>query len=408
MHILDIMLKDLTQIVREKNSLIFLVAMPIVFTLFMGFAFQGAASTPDPRQVVGWMNEDAGGIVSQALHEDLASSDNLRLVEFEPGEQEDINQQVSQGKLVAALLIPADFSQSALAGKNPQIRLLVDPANSASQTVLQLARVPVTRLMSSVEIGRLHAEGLPADQANIKDAVDAAFQLADDLWAESTGSGPQIVIEKAQGEKAETFDLQGNAYNQTSPGILVQFAIFSLVTSATILVQERKSRTLQRMLTTAVSRAEIVTGHLLAIFTLVFMQQALLVIFGQFLLKVDYLRQPLGTLLVMIGLALWVASLGLLIGVVSKGEEQVILFSLIGMFIFTSLGGAWFPLEGVGQAFAAVGRLTPAAWAMSGFQNILIRGLGATSAFLPLAVSLAYAAVFFLLAVWRLRASEAG
>jgi ABC-2 type transport system permease protein len=70
------------------------------------------------------------------------------------------------------------------------------------------------------------------------------------------------------------------------------------------------------------------------------------------------------------------------------------------------LGGAWFPLEGAGKAFATIGHLTPAAWAMDGFQNILIRGLGLASAWRPAAVLLAYAAVFFALAVWRFRVGE--
>jgi len=47
--------------------------------------------------------------------------------------------------------------------------------------------------------------------------------------------------------------------------------------------------------------------------------------------------------------------------------------------------------------------LTPSAWAMSGFQNILIRGLGLESAWLPTAILLAYALVFFTVAVWRFR-----
>jgi len=50
--------------------------------------------------------------------------------------------------------------------------------------------------------------------------------------------------------------------------------------------------------------------------------------------------------------------------------------------------------------------LTPGAWAMDGFQNILIRGLGVASAWRPAAVLLAYAAGFFALAVWRFRAGE--
>ena len=45
----------------------------------------------------------------------------------------------------------------------------------------------------------------------------------------------------------------------------------------------------------------------------------------------------------------------------------------------------------------------PSAWAMKGFQNILIRGLSGSSTYLPALVLLAYALGFFLLAVWRFR-----
>ncbi len=39
MRVLAIALKDLLQVVRDRKSAIFLVLMPIVFTLFFGFAF---------------------------------------------------------------------------------------------------------------------------------------------------------------------------------------------------------------------------------------------------------------------------------------------------------------------------------------------------------------------------------
>jgi ABC-2 type transport system permease protein len=45
----------------------------------------------------------------------------------------------------------------------------------------------------------------------------------------------------------------------------------------------------------------------------------------------------------------------------------------------------------------------PSAWAMSGYQNILIRGLGLESVWMPTLMLLAYALGFFVLAVWRFR-----
>ena len=79
----------------------------------------------------------------------------------------------------------------------------------------------------------------------------------------------------------------------------------------------------------------------------------------------------------------------------------------MAMFILSALGGTWFPLEAAGRAFGTVGRLTPSAWAMTGFQNILIRGQGLSAALLPAAILLAFSVGFFALAVWGFRRIEA-
>ena len=253
--------------------------------------------------------------------------------------------------------------------------------------------------MSAVEIAQISADlhGNPAE-------LSPAFELA---WSKLEANSRLNLVKTEQSVAQKSSDWTGgNPYNQASPGILVQFAIFGLITSAQILVQERKSRTLQRLMTTAMRPWEIVAGHLMAMFALTFLQTIMLVIFGQFVLHVDYLREPVGTFLVAVGLCLWVASVGLLIGVLAKEEQQVILFSMIAMFLFSALGGTWFPLESAGGAFGAIGRVLPSAWAMAGFQNMLIRGQGLSSTLMPAAVRLCYAGLFFVLAVWRFRKIE--
>jgi ABC-2 type transport system permease protein len=148
---------------------------------------------------------------------------------------------------------------------------------------------------------------------------------------------------------------------------------------------------------------EIIAGHTLAMFAIVFLQIALLVVFGQLVLSVDYMNAPLGTLLVSVALSLWVAAMGLLIGTLVKDDSQVVLIALMAMFIFSALGGTWFPLEVTSGGFAMIGKIMPSAWAMTGYQNILMRGLGLDSAWMPTLILTAYALGFFVLAVWRFR-----
>jgi ABC-2 type transport system permease protein len=404
MRIIHLAIKDLQQILRDKKALLFLIAMPIVFTFFMGIAFKGAASTPDMRLPVAWINTGDQGFAADRLHTALLNSDSINLVEMDAGEIAKANQQVNAGSLAAALIIPADFSSQVLTSQHADLTLILDENATPGQSALQAVQAHMVRLMGAAEAARITLNLLDLSSPDARQAEFlAAFEAANQVWDKTDQEGLQVITEKATGQAAPTAALGGNPYNQTSPGILVQFAIFGLVTSANILVQERKTGTLDRLVTTSMKRSAIIAGHLIAMFALIMLQEIILILFGQFVLGVDYFRQPLGILLVMTGLALWIACLGLLISVVSKAEEQVILYSLICMFVFSALGGAWFPLEGSGPAFAALGQVMPSAWAMNGFQNILIRGLSSGSALLPTGILLAYALLCFAAAVWRFR-----
>lgn len=402
MRVIDLALKDLLQVVRDWKAALFLVAMPILFTAFFGFIF-GSGGGGDPRLPVGLVDRDPGGVLSSSLHSLLEASDVIRPVILEGEQAEQAGERVGDEELAAAVIVPADFSQQLVAGQEPGLTVIADQNTPAGQTASSALQAAVTRLLGMVESARLSAEAFEAQrgfesEAARQDYVNEALALAGEAWQQPPLA---VAVERAVGKAEE--EMSANVYTQSSPGMLVQFVIFGLNTSAMVLVLERRSRTLQRLLTTPITRTQVIAGHVLAMFLIVLIQQALLVAFGQLVFGVDYLRQPLAIFLVMVTLAFWVASLGLLIGASAKNEDQVIMWSLIAMFVFTSLGGAWFPLEGTSRAFATIGHLMPTAWAMDGFQNIILRGLGLSSVLLPAGILLAYAVAFFGLAVWRFR-----
>ena len=401
MKIFDLALKDLSQMLRDRRSLLFLVAMPIIFTLFMGFAYGGSTQSDqnvDKRIALAVVDPEPAAALNKMLATRLGSSASIKITVLAETEAMDA---FHKGQVAGVLVIPVGFSEQVQAGKDAQLNLIAEAASSQGQSLYQLLRAPISQLMSAAEIARISADvqAQPGEYA-------PALALAWSKWDRNAKISLVRVEQAAAANTGSSDWTGGNPYNQASPGILVQFAIFGLMTSAQILLQERKTRTLQRLITTAMKPWEIVVGHLLAMFGLTFLQTMLLVVFGQLALNVNYMREPLGTLLVCIALGLWVASMGLLIGVIAKGDEQVILFSMIAMFLFSALGGTWFPLESAGGTFAAIGRALPSAWAMNGLQNILIRGLGLASAWLPAGILLAYAFGFLLLAVWRFRKIE--
>ena len=395
-RILDIAFKDLLQLTRDFKTFMFLILMPILFTFMFGFAFGGFSNNEsDSRLPVGHLDQD-NSWVSETLHDQLADSDIIRLDENPDRTYPDLEQLVADGDLAAVIIVPYRYGATFAKGKNARLIVIADTSTTAWTTVEAEILATLSRLDSALRTAtimeEIDAERMP---------FNYSFEQSLAAWDEP----PIAVKETTSSAVADTSDSVASLAH-TSPGMMLQFAIAGLLTAAQVIVTERKSRTLQRILTTAASRIHILLGHYLAIFTLIFTQFTLLIAFGQFILHVNYLRDPGATLLVAFSAALCISAMGLLIGVLARSEEQAVTFSLIPMFVLSGLGGAWVPLEVTGETFAKIGHLSPVAWAMDGFKNISIRGLGFNSVLLPIAALAGYAVIFFVLAVWRLNAAE--
>ncbi|HVM70274.1 MAG TPA: ABC transporter permease [Anaerolineales bacterium] len=388
-RIFDITLKDLMQIMRNRMTLLFLLIMPIAFTLLFGLAFGGASQPSDSRLPVGYLDQD-GSATSSSLRTLLAGSKVVRLDTSAGRTENDLAGLVASNKLAAAVVIPAGYGASLRNGSPLKLGFYADPSQTATSTVESELLVAINKLTSAVRTAGIAAK-VKGDPA----AFDPALAQALAAW-----QNPPVQVTVTSGISTKVQDSKTLSLAQSSPAMMIQFAIAGLLTAATVIVNERKTRALQRLLTTSASRFQILMGHYLAIFSIIFIQFLLLITFGQFL-QVDYLRLPLATLLVACVTAVCIAALGLLIGVLAKSDEQAIVFSLIPMFVLSGLGGAWMPLEYTGAAFQAIGHVSPVAWAMDGFKNITARGLGFGSVLLPAAALLGYAILFFGLAAWR-------
>ncbi len=394
-RIFDITQKDLMQILRDRKTFLFLLIMPIAFTLLFGLAFGGSDQPSDTRLPVGYLDQDDSAI-STDLQNLLEGSKVIRLDATPNSNEADLEGLVSSGKLAAALVVPSGYGQSMQNGNPLKLGFYADPAEVSTPSVESEVLVVTNRLASATRTAAI-AEKISGNPASYDSALTDALAA----W-----QNPPIQISISSGISAVPQNQNIMSMAQSSPAMMIQFAIAGLLTAAAVIVNERKTRCLQRLLTTATSRFQILMGHYLAIFTLILVQFVLLIGFGQ-LLQVNYLRVPLASLLVAVITALCIAALGLLIGVMAKSEDQAVIFSLIPMFVLSGLGGAWVPLEYTGATFQAIGHVSPVAWAMDGFKNIVARGLGFNSVLIPVAALAGYTLLFFILAAWRFqRVSE--
>jgi ABC-2 type transport system permease protein len=395
MSILHIASKDLVELLRNRMTFLFLLIMPIAFTFLFGFAFSGSGSgSEDSRLPVGLLNQD-GGPLSLDLEQLLSSSAVVRLEINPENTPTDLEKRVADKALAAALIIPAGYGQSLTTAAPLKLIVFADTAENAGLSAQTEILTASSRLARAVKAADTVA---PGSQPALSEAL-AAWQNPPVRLVVAQSS---VVRVKEPAEAANPM----SSFAHSAPGMMLQFAIAGLLTCAQVMVAERKNRCLQRMLTTSVNRVEILLGHFLFLFTTIFTQFIILIAFGQLFLQLDYFQQPLATLLVAFAAALCISALGLLIGVFAKSEEQAIIFSLVPMFVFAGLGGAWVPLEVTGATFQAIGHITPVAWAMDAFKGILLRGLDVRGVLVPAAALIGYAILFFALSGWRFKTAS--
>ncbi len=399
-RIFDIVGKDISQTLRSPMAALFLIAMPLMFTAFFGLIFQGVAKDEGAQEkpLVAVVGEAQDGSILNELQTLFQESGELTAAVFTTDEYPDSLILFEEKEAVAVLSLPEHFQF--LSQDQTPATLYVDETSSEGQTALYTIQRVFSQQQILYSTSRLAVqvvdEQLPyASDQEYQAALEQVLAKAGQAWDKKAVT---VSMERAVTETTDLSRIE-SAYDQSSPGMLVQFTISGLMGTAIIFLQERRTKTLQRMLTTATSRSAIIIAHALSMFFIIVAQQIILVLSGHFLFGVDYLREPLAILLVIVAFALWVSGMGTLIGVSAKNEDQVVLFSLIAMFLFTAMGGAWFTLENTSPGFYAIARYTPGAQAMQGLQNIIVRKQGLSSVFAPVGMLLLYAFLFYAAAI---------
>ncbi len=392
--------KDFLETRRDRLALLFTVVMPLAFTAFFGLMFGGGSD----RLPLAIHNTDSGAPAKQLVSA-LAKSG---VVKTEMMNWDDAEKAVDDNKAAAALEIPAGFSAALAAGRPAELTLVSIAGSTGAQTV----QTEVMALAGELAAGERAAQAAVAvagkppgnDPGAGEQALrDAALLMARPLAAQALADPVATVKVIEAGTAAGQIP---NGFVLSSPGMLVNFILFSLLTAGIALIQERRNFTLLRLMTTRLRRWELIAGKAAGMFALTFVQQIILISAGQLLFGVDYLRDPTALLLMMVALSLFASTLGLLLASVLTSEQAMVATTVIVSMSVAALSGAWFPLEITGPAFRFVGHLLPTAWILDGLRGIIVRGFGVADVLPAFGIALAWSAVLFALAVWRFRLSD--
>ena len=130
MRMLAIAAKDIQQILRDGKSALFLLIMPVLFTIFFGLAFgpvMRGDRQRDPRLPIGLINQDPGGQMSDRLEELIGQSEVIRPIRLDQAAAAQASDRIAQGDLVAVVRVPVGYSQAVRADQPISLEVITNP-----------------------------------------------------------------------------------------------------------------------------------------------------------------------------------------------------------------------------------------------------------------------------------------
>jgi ABC-2 type transport system permease protein len=374
---------------RDRNTLVMMLLLPVGMTAIIGFAFGGESgiSTVEFLLVApeegGFLADAAAGFLSQ--HE---------LFDVERASEEEARRAVAAGEKSAAVMIPEGLIDSFLSGTPAEARVLRDPASNIKAGIVQSM---VEQIVSSVSagsaLGRGVFETLDKDEP-LSDSEQLALWGWMFMWMREAWTEPPVSLDATD---ADTVDFDVHAY--FAPGFAVLFLLFTMLTSAKTIHEERESGTYGRLMAAPLSKTSIIAGKMLGSYVLATLQILTLIALGSLFFGIQWGSHPGATVIMALVTAAGATSLAMLIAAAARTGRQTDNVGTAFILVMSLLGGSMWPIEQAPEAFQRFGRFTFNYWAHGGFKKLIFDDAGLAGITQEIAIISAMSAVFVVLAV---------
>ncbi len=372
---------NLRRLVRFRANVFFIVILPLLIILLLGVTFGGGATA---RIAV---TETGIGPLGEELVAGLDARPGVKVRRY-PRERE-LVRAVERGRVLAGLVVPAGYDRTLRAGRPVALRYYARPDSLAQQlrvtvesAVAEQAILVRAARFASRERNLGLAEGLArarAAAALVPAVTVRVTQPSGDVYPEGTGQ----------------FDAGASSQ-------LILFVFLTGLNGAIPLIETRRYGVSRRMLATPTSARAVLIGEALGRYAVALLQ-GLIIFAGSRLIFGVRWGDPLTAALLLVVFALVGAGAGMILGSVFRTEQQAGAVSLLLALGLGALGGSMVPLEVFPPAMKTVAHLTPHAWGIDAYSDLIRHGGGLRGVLPELGILLGYGAVLLAVATRTLR-----
>jgi ABC-2 type transport system permease protein len=339
-RIVAVMIKEFTQLRRDRITYAMILVMPLMQLLLFGYAIN-----TDPRHLpAAVISYDHGRFADSVV----AALERTTYVDVKhlPASEAEMDRLMRRGEISLALTIPPDFSQRVLKSDHAQILAEVDATDP--QAAAGVAAAALT---------------LPA-QALKRDLKGVAARPA---------SAPPFEVVLHQ-----LYNPEGITSYNIVPGLLAIILSMTLVMMTAMAVTREVERgTMESLLSTPATAFEVMIGKLLPYVAVGILQTCVVLTLARVLFDVPLAQTFAGWFALSVGIILFITgnlALGYLISTVVRSQLQAMQISMFYMMPSLFLSGFLFPFRGLPSWAQVLGEVIPITHFLRIVRGSLLKG----------------------------------
>jgi len=338
--------KEIRQILRDRRSFVLILVMPVILTFLFGKALETGELRDIPSAIVNLDGSPESNLIVAAF----GTYDEVR-IEREVATQEEAQDLLAHGKIKAAIIIPKGFVRQIEAGEEAQLQLLLDGTDNNSAPIVEgVAQRVIQRYNTERAIKGLWARGVRPDRG---------LRLIRPVYV-----------------RTEIRYNPGRQYlGYVMPGVIgLTLQLLTVMLMAITIPRERERGTLDQLLVSPLTRAEIILGKLLPYFGISVLNVATILVVADRWFEIPVAnRLPLLLLLCCLFVLTSLAT-GLLISAVSRTQFQAVQIAVFYVLPVFMLSGAYAPIEAIPDYIRPISYLFPLMYFSRAVRAVTLRG----------------------------------
>ncbi len=340
-RLLSLIRKEILQILRDPNTLLIAVMIPIVELFLLGYA-----ATNDVRNVPLAVWDQDHGPAARALLDAFQAADYFRLAYVVDSEAA-LRDLLDMGRARAGLIIPPDYTDNIRTQGWAQVAFVLD----GSDPTVAAKSLSAAELIGQAHATRIQSQRLQrVSQATPRPPLEVRTQV----WYNP--------------------DLK-DAYFMV-PGLIgVILSALSSVLTATAVVRERERGTIEQLIVTPIRPWELVVGKLIPYVFIALVDTLEVLFIGSVWFKVP-IRSPLTDILLLSCLFLISGlGVGLLASTLAATQQEAILMVWMTILPSIFLSGFFFPIEAMPKALQWLSYLFPLRYYLRIIRAQMLKGV---------------------------------